>query len=137
MQLIRALIAGSRSFENYPYLCTCLDPEILKLQALYDVTIISGGAKGTDSLAERYATEMNIPFELFKAEWDKQGKAAGYIRNEKMVAVATIAYLFWDYASRGTQHTITLCRKHDVPLTIFDVRASTIVVLTKASPRLG
>jgi hypothetical protein len=132
MQTIRVLVAGSRSFGNYPYLCTHLDPEILKLQSLFNVIMISGGARGTDSLAARYASEMGIPFELYEADWDGQGKAAGYIRNEKMVAVATKAYLFWDYASRGTQHTITLCRRHEVPLTIFDIRASTIAVMTRA-----
>ena len=45
--------------------------------------IVSGGAKGVDSLAERYANEHNIKFSLFPVKWEKYGKGAGFKRNNE------------------------------------------------------
>lgn len=44
-------------------------------------TIISGGARGIDSLAEIYADNTNIPKLIIKPEYDKYGKAAPLKRN--------------------------------------------------------
>lgn len=38
------------------------------------ITIISGGATGVDSLAERYAKENGIDCKVFEAKWNKYGK---------------------------------------------------------------
>ena len=47
--------------------------------------IISGGAKGADTLAKRYAAENNIPMKEFLPNWDTFGKSAGYLRNKEIV----------------------------------------------------
>ena len=46
--------------------------------------IISGGCKGAYKIAENIAKELNIPIEIYNAEWDKYGNSAGPIRNKKM-----------------------------------------------------
>jgi hypothetical protein len=48
------------------------------------IEIVSGGARGTDTFAERWAKENNILIKIFKANWDMYGKSAGYIRNADM-----------------------------------------------------
>jgi hypothetical protein len=55
-----------------------------KIQSGEKVVIISGGAKGADSLGERYAQERGLEVKVFRADWDKYGKRAGILRNTKM-----------------------------------------------------
>lgn len=111
------LVAGSRAFDDYDLLCSKLD-ELLSKQK--DVVIVSGGAKGADSLAERYAAERGYPRIIFPAEWDKYGKRAGYFRNRQMYEFISKAdkcgcVLFWDGKSRGTSHSIDLAAEFKVP----------------------
>lgn len=77
--------------------------------------IISGGARGVASEAERLANEHGINFKLFKADWDNLGKLAGYVRNAKMVNYCDIALIVWDGKSKGTKHTIDLLDKANKP----------------------
>lgn len=75
------LIAGSRDFYDYAEFKYVMDYAHEK----YNITeIVSGGARGADSLAERYAKENIIPIKIFPAKWDMYGKSAGFIRNAEM-----------------------------------------------------
>ncbi len=47
--------------------------------------IIQGGAKGADECALHWATRDLVPVETFKADWKTHGKAAGPIRNQRMI----------------------------------------------------
>lgn len=61
---MKVAIVGSRNFNNYDLLKQTIE----KLD--FSVTqIISGGAKGADSLAEQWAKEFNIPIIIHKPEW--------------------------------------------------------------------
>lgn len=46
--------------------------------------------------------------------WDKYGKSAGYRRNKEMVDIASAAICFWDGKSKGTKHTIDLCKEKEI-----------------------
>ena len=100
----RIIVAGSRTFNDYKALKRVLDHYIVGVNEA--VTIISGGARGADALAERYAWERCIPFECYPANWKKYGLAAGPIRNEQMAANGDALIAFWDGKSRGTKHMI-------------------------------
>jgi hypothetical protein len=50
-----------------------------------DLELIFGGAKGVDSIAEDWAVVNWVKFRVFKADWDKHGRAAGPIRNQQMI----------------------------------------------------
>ena len=99
------LIAGSRSFDDFNRL-SFMVVELLKITKLSEIIIISGGAKGADSLAERFAKENKIPFTLFKAKWDLYGKKAGILRNEEMGRFSDLLLALWDGESKGTKHMI-------------------------------
>lgn len=47
--------------------------------------LIHGAARGADSLAEEWAKVRGIETEAFPAEWERYGKAAGYLRNKAML----------------------------------------------------
>lgn len=118
--LFACLIAGSRTFTDYGLLKEKMD---LFLANKENVLIISGGARGADSLAEQYAHERNYKLLVMPAEWDKYGKSAGYKRNAKMhKALACFedrgCVLFWNGKSKGTQHNIPLAESNRTPIRI-------------------
>lgn len=61
-------------------------PEIAK--------IVSGGAKGTDSLAEIYAEKYQLPLVVFKPDWQEYGRGAGIVRNREIIEAADIVVAF-------------------------------------------
>jgi hypothetical protein len=73
--------------------------------------VISGRALGVDRLGEEWAKKNNIPIEWYPANWDRDGKAAGPLRNVRMAEKADALIAVWDGESRGTAHMISTARK--------------------------
>lgn len=105
---MKLAIIGSREFNDYDLLCEVLNPHKEKISL-----IISGGAKGADSLAERWAKENNIQTKVFIPEWDKYGKSAGFKRNILIIDECDSCIAFWDGSSKGTKSSIDLCIKNN------------------------
>ena len=109
--VIKLIIAGGRNFRDYAYMKQECDFILSKLINTHKIEIISGGAKGADNLGQEYARENNYTLTIMKADWDKHGKSAGYVRNQEMANVATHVLAFWDGESRGTKHMIDIAKK--------------------------
>lgn len=103
----RVIVAGSRGFNNYELLKSKLDALLINYKT---VVIVSGTAKGADSLGERYAKERGLSVARFPAKWDLYGKSAGYIRNQEMAKNADALVAFWDGKSKGTKHMIDIAK---------------------------
>ena len=73
--------------------------------------IISGGARGVDSLAEQYAREHGIPFTLVKPEYKLLGKHAPLARNVEIVKRAELVIAIWNGKSKGTKNTIQTAKE--------------------------
>ena len=73
--------------------------------------IVSGGARGVDNCAERYANENGIKLVEILPEYDKYGKAAPIVRNKQIVDYSDKVIAFWDGKSRGTLSVINYCKK--------------------------
>ena len=120
--MYKIVVAGCRDFVDYNHLKSCLDPQIAQLivenNILDEIEIVSGGARGADSLGERYAREWNFALKRFPADWNQYGKRAGYIRNEQMAKYADACICFWDGQSKGTKHMIDLARKYNLKLIV-------------------
>ena len=114
MKPIKVAVVGSRDFDRYLLLKKTLDSHFIDV-------IVSGGARGADSLAEEYANENNIPTEIYKPDWNKYGKRAGYIRNKDIVDASDYVIAFWDRQSRGTRSTVNLARKAGKRVIIIDI----------------
>ena len=69
---MKIAIIGSRSFNDYELVAKTLLPYKSKITLL-----VSGGARGADSLGEKWADDNNIQTLIFPADWDKHGKKAG------------------------------------------------------------
>lgn len=91
-----------------------------------DVTeIISGGAKGVDTSARKFATENNIKLTEILPEYEKYGRSAPIKRNDLIVNAADIVFAFWDGNSRGTKYVIEYCKKTNKPIRIFKLKNNT------------
>ena len=129
MKELSVLIAGSRDFNDYKLLKKSAIEIITKKTMLPDLTrIISGGARGADTLGERFANEMGLEISRFIPDWDGLGKRAGYVRNAEMAKFAVedgnygVLIAFWDGQSRGTKHMIDLAKRYGLEVHVVNYK---------------
>ena len=127
-EFVKVAIVGSRNFSNYDIFCNIIwrvcSENNLKIE-----WIISGGARGADSLAERYAKENNINITIVYPKWDLYGKSAGIIRNHNIIKSCDVCIAFWDGESMGTKNDIDLCEKFNTPCFVYDFKKDIIYKL--------
>lgn len=95
-------VIGSRNFNDYNLLKSVLDDLDISV-------IISGGAKGADSLAELWASDNNVKTEIYKPNWSL-GRRAAAIRNIEIVKNSELIVAFWDGKSSGTKMTLDIAK---------------------------
>lgn len=122
MKETKIIVAGGRDFNDYGAVESELR-EIINNDFLgHSISIVSGKAKGADSLGIRFAEKWGMKTYEFPAEWDNldvpnsvikyttYGKpynaVAGHNRNRKMAEFADVLVAFWDGKSRGTKNMI-------------------------------
>lgn len=131
MNELRIIIAGTRTFENYTLLSEEINNyigtlfEVKAIDQDTKITIISGGARGADRLAERYAKEKGYNLKIFPADWNTYGKSAGYRRNAEMAKFAAenrkgVLIAFWDAESKGTKNMIDVAKRYE--LDVIEIR---------------
>ena len=81
--------------------------------------IVSGGAAGIDTLAEKYARENALLFKKFEPEYHKYGKSAPFMRNAQIIEYANLVLVFWDGKSRGTAQAVKMCCENNKLIEIF------------------
>ena len=111
---MRTIIAGSRDFTDYALMKTLMETIDWNPSA-----ILSGAARGADTLGEKWAAEMGVNIERFPAQWSALGKSAGYIRNQTMANHAEALVAFHLNGSRGTKHMINIAREKGLKIKIF------------------
>lgn len=84
-------------------------------------TIISGGAKGIDSLAAEYATAHGLALVEIRPNYAKNGRGATFIRNREIVDNADMVVAFWNGTSKGTKYTIDYANKKGVTTLIITI----------------
>ena len=120
------IIAGCRDFTDRDIIYEGIDLFINEYGT--PDRIIEGGASGVDRIAGEYAREHNIPLQICKADWNKYGRAAGPIRNDKMArhvrdCIYEPGYLlaFWDGKSRGTKNMIDTAERYGLSVAIINL----------------
>ena len=103
----RVIVCGGRDFDNRELCFESLDRY---LKGYENIEIVSGHARGADTLGEEYAHAHGLKLAIFKADWEQYGKGAGAIRNRQMLRYASketpVVIAFWDGKSRGTKNMI-------------------------------
>ena len=104
----RIVIGGYRKFNDYKvfkdFVDSCIGDE-------NEITILSGHCKGVDLMGEQYAKEKGLLLEVYPAEWQKYGRAAGPIRNKQMVEKADVVIAFTCPRATGTKNLISHAKK--------------------------
>ncbi len=117
--LFRVVVAGSRGFSDFQLLSVVLDRALSRPVASgCQVVVLSGGARGADSLGAAYAAARGFPVWSFPADWARFGRAAGPLRNAAMVRSADAAVVFWDGSSRGSADLVRRVRAAGLPLRV-------------------
>jgi hypothetical protein len=79
---VRVLVTGGRDFADREWLFAVLDA----IHAERGIAcIVEGGASGADRLAKEWTWERGIALKEYPADWKEHGRAAGPIRNRKML----------------------------------------------------
>ena len=118
MKEFRVIIAGGRQFNDYGLLSAKCDGILSQKRMTHKIIIISGTARGADTLGERYARERGYTVERFPADWNTLGKRAGYVRNCQMADNADALIVFWDGESPGTKNMVEIARERNLAVRV-------------------
>jgi len=111
---MRICICGGRDLDNYAYVRWSLNHLI---NTASRPTIITGGARGTDTLAIHWADEYHLETEVYPANWQKYGRSAGYIRNEQMLDTGLDLVIAFP-GGKGTAMMVDIAKRAGVEVII-------------------
>lgn len=94
---MRTIIAGTRIIDDYEFLCSVMDD-----LSWAPTAVLCGCANGVNANGKRWAIDNDVKVEFYLANWQRFEKAAGPMRNSKMVANAEALVLIWDGKSKGS-----------------------------------
>lgn len=112
----RVLVCGGRDYADQATLFGVLD--MLAEERVIN-TVIQGGAAGADRLARIWATSRNHHVDEFPADWAAHGKAAGPIRNQRMIDEARPTLVLAFAGGRGTADMVRRARASGIPVQQF------------------
>jgi predicted Rossmann-fold nucleotide-binding protein len=96
------LICGGREYAN----TRLVRETILDLQREGFDQVIEGGARGADTMAREAAQYFGMDVITYWANWEKYGKGAGPIRNQKMLDEGMPQLVVAFPGGRGTQNMV-------------------------------
>jgi hypothetical protein len=118
MSEFRVLVCGGRDYDNRDRLFGVLD-KALRAATLAGkaFTLVHGGARGADSLSGLWATTRQVSdVRVYQADWDAHKKAAGPIRNKKMLTESQPHVIIAFKGGSGTAHMMKIGREAGVPV---------------------
>lgn len=107
----KVLVCGGRDYRNSAQLFRILD---VAHYANPIVLLIAGGAKGADTLAVAWADSRLVARRVFNADWNADGRAAGSIRNQKMLDEGKPDLVIAFPGGRGTADMIARAERANV-----------------------
>lgn len=81
---LRVLVCGGREFADRGLLSGVMQSVVWQ-QHGYPAVLIHGDARGADRLAAEWASRHGVPVEPYPADWERDGRGAGPIRNQRML----------------------------------------------------
>jgi predicted Rossmann-fold nucleotide-binding protein len=102
-----AIVCGGRDYADRDALFATLD----RLRANYGIAAVAhGGAPGADTLAGQWAKSRGLVCEEFRADWKRQGRAAGPLRNQRMLDDAGARFVVAFPGGDGTADMVRRAR---------------------------
>ena len=118
---IYVAVVGGRDVDDKEFVKRAFDSVVSKIEK--PPVIVSGGAKGVDSIARQIAEERRIEMVEIRADWNKYGKRAGILRNTAIVQVADVVVAIPGPHSRGTWDTVRKARQMNKPCFVFKYKS--------------
>lgn len=115
---MKIAVVGSRTWHERSVIEEVLDRALERYGA--ELAIVSGGARGADSIGEDWARRNGVPITVHLPDWSRYGRSAGFRRNELIVRDADCVLAFQMAGSRGTQHSIDLARRSGTPVHVWE-----------------
>lgn len=116
---MKLLICGSRGWKDpYPIETIIAGYDIIAEGRGDTLTVIHGAARGADTMADHIARRWGVGRIKEPADWDRYGKAAGPIRNQKMIDdhKPDVVYAFRSAGkSNGTDDMVSKARAAGIP----------------------
>jgi hypothetical protein len=113
---MKLAIVGSRSIYDYAPVKALLDEVLMDNQHI--TTVVSGGAMGIDRFAAIWAKDNNLQLIEHIPDWQTNGRAAGFIRNEQIIKDADYVVAIWDGVSKGTVNSMQWAKRFNKPLMV-------------------
>jgi hypothetical protein len=108
---VRVLVCGGRDFTDESFVTNAL----FRIDDERPITsLICGGAPGADTLAERTAKLLQVPRTVYRANWKRHGKAAGPIRNTRMLIEGKPDLVVAFPGGRGTADMVRQAKDYGV-----------------------
>lgn len=111
----RIAVTGGRNFMNF----LIIRKAFQEINLNENDTIVHGGCSGCDQLCAEVAKEFKAKTEEYPADWNKYGKAAGPIRNEKMLK-SNIDMLLVFQGGKGTKNCVKKAEELQIKIKRFD-----------------
>ena len=91
-------VLGIRDFDDQEIIHSRLDKFLGKLKNDDSVvkSFITTDEKGSCALVRDYLGSKEIPCKVYAADWDGNGKAAGFMRSEYIIGDSQTVIVFWD-----------------------------------------
>jgi hypothetical protein len=103
---MRVLVCGGRDYSDKSKLWLTLDSHFYR--APHDtMVVIQGGASGADKLAREWCVTREVPYDNYPANWGRDGKAAGPIRNARMLTEGHPDFIIAFPGGRGTADMVS------------------------------
>lgn len=114
---MKVLVCGGRDFRDRDAVSRALMP--YRPQPITEPSehiLIVGGASGADAIAEEWADVWGMRKRVFPANWAVHGKAAGPIRNQRMIDEGKPDLVIAFPGGRGTADMIRRAKAAGIPV---------------------
>ncbi len=124
---MKVLVCGSRTWTDVE----AISRELACFPG--DTTVIHGAAKGADAIADKIASQLGFKVIVFPAFWEEKGRAAGPLRNLRMLAEGEpdLVLAFHKEGSKGTAHMIVSAQRAGIEVRIFDEQGRLVIINKK------
>ena len=128
---VRLIVAGGRDFSDYGRLKAAM-AEALGDLPLDQLEVVSGAARGADRLGEQWAQENGVVLRQFPADWNRNGRSAGFRRNEEMADYADAVLVM--PGGNGTDHMARIAAERGMTVHDYRSRMPGVVVPVVTAP---
>ena len=110
---MKTLVYGGRNYRDQEFLERQLD-------SLGITAVVHGDAKGADRMAGEWAKKRQVPCTAYPANWSRDGRQAGYLRNARMLEQSRPDLLVGFPGGPGTRHMTNLAKSKGYRILLAD-----------------